>query len=634
MAPKTCNDTLQRSIALGMLALACTACATTSTAPAVTQLAGKQLERLDRGVVAIHTQDGNFVSWRLLGQEDAATTFNLYRDGKRLNDAPLAATNFVDKGAAASASYSVRAVRGNAEAGEDAKPVAAWQQPFLTIPLRKPADGVTPDGVAYSYQVNDGSAADLDGDGRYELLVKWQPTNAKDNSHSGHTGSTYIDAYRLDGSFMWRIDLGKNIRAGAHYTTFLAYDFDGDGRAEVMMKTADGSVDGHGKVIGDAKADYRNDKGFILAGPEFLTVFDGRSGAALATTNYLPARGGDGAAWGDNRGNRVDRFLGGVAYLDGKQPSAVFARGYYTRAVLAAWDWRDGKLTQRWVFDSDTPGNGEAAGQGAHWMAVADADGDGRDDIVYGAATIASSGKLMYSSNLCHGDALHVTKHDPSLPGLQVFMVHESPKCYRGNGAAMRDAATGKVLWGIPSTIDVGRGICMDIDAAHPGNECWAAIGGITNPTGGLYNAKGQQISAVRPRAYNFGLWWDGDLLRESLDGTKIEKWNPQAQRLDLLLDAAPLRAASNNSTKANPVLSADLLGDWREEVVWRSNTDDALLVFSTTVPTTHRLPTLMHDAQYRVQVAAQNAGYNQPPHPSFFLGEGMTPPQATHQSR
>jgi rhamnogalacturonan endolyase len=195
----------------------------------------------------------------------------------------------------------------------------------------------------------------------------------------------------------------------------------------------------------------------------------------------------------------------------------------------------------------------------------------------------------------------------------------------------MRDAATGKVLWGIPSTIDVGRGICMDIDAAHPGNECWAAIGGITNPAGGLYNAKGQQISAVRPRAYNFGLWWDGDLLRESLDGTKIEKWNPQAQRLDTLLDAAPLRAASNNSTKANPVISADLFGDWREEVVWRSNTDDALLVFSTTVPTTHRLPTLMHDSQYRVQVAAQNAGYNQPPHPSFFLGEGMTPPRATH---
>lgn len=630
MASTTYRTTLQRSIALGLLALAAGAC--TTTQPSGAQVGGRQLEVLDRGVVALATGSGNFVSWRALGQDDAATAFNLYRDGVRVNDRPLLATNFVDAGAAVGASYSVRPVRGGVETGGDAKPVAGWPQAFLRIPLRKPADGVSPDGVAYSYVVNDGSAADLDGDGRYELLVKWQPTNAHDNSHSGHTGSTYIDAYRLDGSFMWRIDLGKNIRAGAHYTTYLAYDFDGDGRAEIMMKTADGSVDGRGKVIGDAQADHRNKNGFILQGPEFLTVFDGRSGAALATTGYLPARGGIGEAWGDNRGNRVDRFLGGVAYLDGKRPSAVFARGYYTRAVLAAWDWRDGKLSQRWVFDSDTPGNGAAAGQGAHWMAVADADGDGRDDIVYGAATVTSDGKLMYSSNLCHGDALHVGKHDPSLPGLQVFMVHESPKCYQGNGAAMRDAATGKVLWGIPSTIDVGRGICMDIDAAHPGNECWAAIGGITNPAGGLYDAKGVRISALRPRAYNFGLWWDGDLLRESLDGTRIEKWNPQAQRLDLILDAAPQGAASNNGTKANPVLSADLLGDWREEVVWRSSGDDALLVFSTTVPTRHRLPTLMHDTQYRVQVAAQNAGYNQPPHPSFFLGEGMTPPQSTNQ--
>ncbi|CAN7466985.1 rhamnogalacturonan lyase [Massilia sp. LjRoot122] len=630
MAPNTYNDTLQRSIALGLLALACSAC--TTTPPATTQAAGRQLERLDRGVVAIPAQGGNFVSWRALGGEDPATAFNLYRDGKRLNDKPLAATNFMDAGAGPNAAYSVRPVRGNAESSESGKAAAAWPQSFLSIPLRKPADGVTPDGVAYSYVANDGSAADLDGDGRYELLVKWQPTNAKDNSQGGYTGSTYIDAYRLDGSFMWRIDLGRNIRAGAHYTTYLAYDFDGDGRAEVMMKTADGSVDGQGKIIGDAKADYRNERGVILAGPEFLTVFDGRSGAALASTDYLPARGGDGAAWGDSRGNRVDRFLGGVAYLDGKRPSAIFARGYYTRAVLAAWDWRDGKLTQRWIFDSDTPGNETAAGQGAHWMAVADADADGHDDIVYGAATIRSDGKLMYSTGLCHGDALHVGKHDPSRPGLQVFMVHESPKCYRGNGAAMRDAATGTVLWGMPSTIDVGRGICMDIDPAHPGNECWAALGGITNPAGGLVNAQGVQISATRPRAFNFGLWWDGDLLRESLDGTKIEKWNPQAQRLEPLLDAAPQRAASNNGTKANPVLSADLFGDWREEVVWRSNNDDALLVFSTTAPTRHRMPTLMHDSQYRVQVAAQNAAYNQPPHPSFFLGEGMTPPPSTNQ--
>ena len=617
-------QTLKRGAAIALLALACAACATP----------GRQLDPLDRGVVAIHTGDGNFVSWRALGPEDPATAFNLYRDGVRINATPLGATNFVDTGAAASAAYSIRAVSGGTESAVDARAGATWPRPFKAIPLRKPAGGVTPDGEAYTYGVNDGSAADLDGDGVYELLVKWQPTNAHDNAHRGYTGSTLIDAYRLDGTFMWRIDLGRNIRAGAHYTTYLAFDFDGDGRAELMAKTADGTVDGAGKAIGDPAADHRNKDGTILAGPEFLTVFDGRTGAALASTDYTPPRG-DVAAWGDAHGNRVDRFLGGVAYLDGQRPSAVFARGYYTRAVLAAWDWRDNRLTRRWVFDSDTPANAAAAGQGAHWMAVADADGDGRDDIVYGAATIKSDGTLMYSTGLCHGDALHVGKHDPSRPGLQVFMVHESPSCYRGNGAEMHDAATGKVLWGIASTIDVGRGLCMDIDAAHPGNECWAAIGGIDNPAGGLVNAAGVQISSVRPRAYNFGLWWDGDLLRESLDGTRIEKWNPQAQRLEPMLDGSTSGAASINGTKANPVLSADLFGDWREEVVWRSANDEALLVFSTTAPTRHRIPTLMHDTQYRVQVAAQNAAYNQPPHPSFFLGEGMTLPlQTSDQSR
>ncbi|MEW7847608.1 rhamnogalacturonan lyase [Massilia aurea] len=623
MATPSLIETLQRGATLGVLAAACTACATP----------GQHHAPSDLGVVAIRAQEGNFISWRAPASDDAAIRFNLYRNGAPVNAQPLAITNFLDAGAPSGSNYSVRPVRADVEDAASGKPVAAWPQSYLTIPVRKPAGGVAPDGKPYTYVINDGSAADLDGDGAYELLVKWQPTDARDNSQRGHTGPTLIDAYRLDGSFMWRIDLGRNIRAGAHYTTYLAYDFDGDGRAEVMMKTADGSIDGQGKVIGQANADYRNKDGYVLDGPEFLTVFDGRSGAALATTDYLPPRGAS-KDWGDAYGNRVDRFLGGVAYLDGQQPSAVFARGYYTRAVLAAWDWRGGKLTQRWVFDSLAPANAAAAGQGAHWMAVADADGDGRDDIVYGAATVKSDGTLMYSTGLCHGDALHVGQHDPARAGLQVFMVHESPKCYRGHGAEMHDAATGKVLWRMDASTDVGRGICMDIDPAWPGNECWAAIGGLASPEGGIMSAGGVQVSAVRPRAFNFALWWDGDLLRESLDGTRIEKWNPQTQRLDPLLDGAKFGAASNNGTKANPVLSADLLGDWREEVVWRSANDDALLVFSTTIPTTHRLAPLMRDRQYRVQVAAQNGGYNQPPHPSFFLGEGMATPPQTNTTR
>lgn len=592
------------------------AAATTAQADAL------QVEKLDRGSVALQTPAGVFVSWRLLGTDPAGVRFNLYRDGRRLTKQPQALTSFSDPAGRVDSRYTVRAVVAGREQPA-AAPVSPWAQPYLRVPLQKPAGGVTPDGVAYGYQLNDGTPADLDGDGRYELIVKWQPTNAKDNSQRGHTGPTLIDAYRLDGTRLWRIDLGANIRAGAHYTHLVAYDLDGDGKAELMLKTADGSVDGQGRVIGDARADHRNEGGYVLAGPEFLTVFNGLTGAAMATVDYTPARGGVGEGWGDRYGNRVDRFLAGVAYLDGQRPSAVFSRGYYTRAVIAAWDWRDGQLTKRWVFDSDADAASKpAAGQGAHWFSVADVDGDGRQDIVYGAATLGSDGRLLYSTGLCHGDALHVSAFDPAREGQQVFMVHESPRCYGEHGLEMHDAATGKVLWSMSgNNTDVGRGVCFDIDPAHPGAECWGNVGG-------LMNAAGSLISDRHPNRYNFAVWWDGDLLRESLDHVAIDKWNPATFKFEKLLDGKAFGAASNNGTKGNPVLSADLFGDWREEVIWRNEDSTALLVFSTAIPTEHRLVTLMHDPQYRVQVAAQNAGYNQPPHTSFHLGAAMKPPR------
>ncbi len=597
------------------------ACSMLLAAGVAAQAQPKQVEKLDRGVVALATSSGVFISWRLLGTEPAGVRFNVYRDGRRINHEPQALTNLVDAQGRHDSLYTVRAVvSGHEQAASGA--AMPWSQPYLRVPLQKPEGGTSPDGVAYRYEANDGAAADLDGDGQYELIVKWQPTNAHDNSHKGHTGHTLVDAYRLDGTRLWRIDLGANIRAGAHYTSFLAYDFDGDGKAEVMMKTADGTVDGQGKVIGDAKADFRNEAGYVLAGPEFLTVFNGLTGAVMATVDYTPPRG-DVAAWGDTYGNRVDRFTAGVAYLDGQRPSAVFARGYYTRAVLAAWDWRGGKLTQRWVFDSAADeASKPAAGQGAHWFSVADVDGDGRDDIVYGAATIASTGRLLYSTGLCHGDALHVSNFDPARDGQQIYMVHESPRCYGEHGLEMHDGATGKLLWSMGGNkTDVGRGVCFDIDAAHPGAECWGSVGG-------LMNASGKLISDKHPNRMNFAVWWDGDLLRESLDHVAIDKWNPAAFKFENLLNGKQFGAASNNGTKGNPVLSADLFGDWREEVVWRNEDSTALLVFSTAIPTEHRLVTLMHDPQYRVQVAAQNAGYNQPPHTSFHLGAAMKPPR------
>jgi len=576
---------------------------------------GKQVEKLNRGVVAIPTGAGHFISWRLLATDEPGTMFNVYRDKVKLNGAPLHELNWSDSGGSAASTYTVRVVD-NAVERSGSKADATWTEAFKTVPVQRPAGGTTPDGVAYTYEINDGTPADLDGDGNYELIVKWQPTNAKDNSQSGYTGNTYVDAYKLDGTLMWRIDLGRNIRAGAHYTTIVAYDFDGNGKAEVMLKTADGTVDGRGVVIGSPTADYRNSAGYVLSGPEFITVFNGKTGEAMATKDYLPARGTV-SSWGDNYGNRVDRFLGGVANLDGARPSAIFSRGYYTRAVIAAWDWRDGILSSRWVFDTNIEGSA-ARGQGAHWFSVADVNGDGKDDIVYGAAAINSDGKLLYSTGLCHGDALHVGKFDPDRAGLQTYMVHETPSCYGATGSGMHDSATGALLWGVSGEgADVGRGVCADVDPAYPGEECWSS-------RGGLRSATGVRIGTARPGAMNFATWWDGDLLRETLDGTTIGKWNPASGTINTLLAGASVGAASNNGTKATPVLSADLFGDWREEVVWRNSSNTALLIFSTTIPTTTRLPTLMHNPQYRVQVAGQNAGYNQPPHPSFYLGYGM----------
>jgi rhamnogalacturonan endolyase len=577
---------------------------------------GKQIEKLNRGAVAIKASTGVFISWRLLATDPAGTTFNVYRGSTKLNSTPLNTLNWTDTAGTTSSSYSVRAVVNGVEQPGFAAG-ATWGATYKSVPVQRPAGGTTPDGVAYTYDINDGTTADLDGDGNYDIIIKWQPTNAKDNSQSGYTGNTLVDAYKLDGTRLWRIDLGKNIRAGAHYTTIVAYDFDGDGKGEVMMKTADGTRDGLGVVIGSSTADHRNSSGYILTGPEFLTVFNGTTGAAMKTVNYLPARGTV-SSWGDSYGNRVDRFLGGMAQLDGNRPSAIFSRGYYTRAVIAAWDWRNGALTSRWVFDTDIAGSA-ARGQGAHWFAVADANNDGKDDIVYGAATIDSYGRLLYSTGLGHGDALHVGKFNPNRSGQQIYMVHESPSAYGSTGSGMHDAATGALIWGVSGeNADVGRGVCFDIDPNHLGEECWAS-------RGGLRNVNGAQIGTVTPSSMNFGVWWDGDLLREPMGNTDIRKWNPSSSTFTILLDAAAMAsAASNNGTKATPVLTADLLGDWREEIIWRNSSNTALLIFSTTTPTSTRLPTLMHNPQYRAQVAAQNAGYNQPPHPSFYLGNGM----------
>ena len=571
-----------------------------------------QMEDLNRGLISIRSGNGNFLSWRLLGTDPVGVAFNVYRNGSRVNSSPITnSTNYYDSGAPADASYTVRAVVNGVEQGNSEPALRFESGGYLTVPLQVPPGGSTPSG-SYTYSAGDASVGDLDGDGQYEIVLKWDPSNARDNSQSGYTGNTLIDAYRLDGTRLWRIDLGRNIRSGAHYTQFQVNDYDGDGRAEVAMKTADGTIDGTGRVIGNASADYRNSSGYILSGPEYLTVFDGLTGAALSTVEYVPPRGNV-TDWGDNYGNRVDRFLAGTAYLDGQRPSLIMARGYYTRSVIVAWDFRNGTLTRRWVFDSNSAGS-QWTGQGTHSLSIADVDADGRQEIIYGAMTIDDNGVGMYSTRYGHGDALHVGDFAPSRPGLEVFLPHEAS----GQPAAdLHDARTGAVLWrgGTNSGEGPGRGVAGDIYAGNPGAEMWYS-------GSSLLSTSGSTVGRA-PSSCNFLVWWDADPVRELLDGNHIDKYGTSGDTR--LLTGSGV--TSINDTKATPNLSGDILGDWREEVIWRTSDSSALRIYSTTMLTDMRLYTLVHDAQYRVALAWQNTAYNQPPHPSYFIGAGMAEP-------
>ena len=614
----------------------------------------RQVERLDRGVIAVRSGASEvYVGWRLLGTDDTTDTFfNLYRaaDGGSpvlLNRDPLVlTTDYVDAAAGLDLSveniYSVRAIVGGIEqpvSGSFALPANSPVQQHLDIPIQTPADGVTPIGESYSYEANDASVGDLDGDGDYEVILKWEPSNKTTNAADGYTGNTLVDAYTMEGQLLWRIDLGINIRSGPHTTQFLVYDFDGDGRSEVVMKTAPGTLDGQGNDVilpGDNPSDdYRETSGFmqgiVISGSEYLTVFDGLTGAELDTIDF-PLERGSLSSWGDNFANRADRLLAGVAYLDGVRPSIVWTRGIYgpaagftARNEQVALDYRDGQLTQRWRFDAVSGGaNTEYVGEGAQSLSTADVDGDGFDEIIYGAAVVDHDGTLLYATELGHGDALHVADIDLTNPGLEVYMPHEGAD-FNGNvGASLRDAATGTVLFSSYGEGDVGRGLTADVVASSPGNEVWS----VYDQT--LYAADGTVLGTMpfdsRAKLYNYAIWWDADLSRELLNEDSIYKFdNPGFHSI---LDAWMDGAAQTNDGKRTPALQADIFGDWREEVIWRNETNTELQIWTTTAPASNRLYTLMHDTQYREAVAWQNVGYNQPPHPSFFLGNGMaTPP-------
>ena len=637
----------------------------TSYADTNSTIEKRVMEKLDRGTVAVKTNGGVYLSWRLLGTESLTNqAFDIYRDGEKIyTTGGHDATCYTDSKGTADNKYTVVP---KGEAIDETEAVDVWTTnttykgrsvAYKDIAFKVPDGGKTPTDEEYTYTANDMSVGDLDGDGEYEYIVKWDPSNSKDNSVKGYTGNVYLDAYELDGTLLWRIDLGVNIRAGAHYTQYMVYDFDGDGKSEVILKTAPGSKDGEGNYVskagknitkGDDKKDYRNSSGLLMGkdgGPEYLTVFNGETGAAMQTVDFDPPRSIlTSSEWGDSYANRSERYLAAVAYLDGVHPSVVMTRGYYTYVYAAAYTWDGTDLKEQWLStNTPTEENGGTGctvkyadgtsknnpnktlyAQGAHSVSVADVDNDGYDEIIFGSAVLDNDGTVLTYDGRGHGDAEHVSDFDND--GKQeIFMAHEAGKhndkiipyavdIKRYNGDIMLQAAQG----------DIGRGIMDNVDdkyALSSGNLSlfWSVA------ADGIYNQAGEKVGNIPntngSNMENFAVYWDGDLGRELLDGNKLVKYSIKSGAERIYYDSknSTLPGSINNSTKSNACLTADLFGDWREEIVLRYG--GGVRIYFSTIPTDYRLTTLMHDSQYRCAIAWQNVGYNQPPHTSYYIG-------------
>lgn len=582
------------------------------------------VEYLDRGISAVNTGSGMLVNWRFLASDPDDAVFKLYRGNDLIytstekdNSYSKGATCFLDKSGNAKSSYKVECYSGSELISSDTCSIQS-DAPYFDIKLNRPSSNHTP---------NDMSVGDVDGDGEYELFLKWDPSNSKDNSQKGKTDNVYIDCYKLDGTRLWRIDLGVNIRAGAHYTQFFVADYDLDGKAEMCCKTADGTKDGKGNVIGDGTKDYRDSSGFIIQGDEFYTLFDGATGEALDTVPYEPARG-DTTKWGktSDKTNRVDRFWGTTAYLDGVHPCVVTGRGYYARMTATAYKVENKKLVKMWTFDTGTSSSSAGWGDGNHNSMAADVDGDGKQEIITGSTCIDDNGKILWNTNQGHGDAMHIGDLDPENEGLEAWICHED-KPY---GVSLIDCDTGKIIFHNNGAGDTGRCCADNIWAGNAGAELWGNRE--TDDSTPVKNTKGETLSCKRP-GINFLTYWDGDLEREILDGgnqentapAKISKMNEKGN-IDTLLTTDGYYTC--NTTKGTPCLSADIFGDWREELIVRAADGNSIRIYTTTYDTDYRVQCLMHDPQYRSQVSAQNTAYNQPPHTSFFLGTGYDMPE------
>ena len=599
---------------------------------------GMRVEKLNRGVSAAYTGKGVLVSWRLLATDNEQTTFDLWRirsedDHTKLGTFTMKdASNYFDAEGLATDQYTIDTYV-NGECTEFAQFSTNYSNKnsgqsgaYFDINTQAPPAGKTPEGEEYTYTENDCSVGDVDGDGQYEIFVKWDPSNSHDNADAGYTGNVYIDCYKLDGTLLWRVDLGRNIRAGAHYTQFMVYDFNGDGKAEMICKTADGTKDGAGNVIGDGNADYRDTtqmkrrdgsyvaSGRVISGPEYLTLFDGETGKALDTIDFEPARETV-DSWGDTWGNRCDRFTGCVAYLDGVNPYACFGRGYYERTTMATYKVENNKLKLNWKWDTGTNKSVLGYGDGNHHCMAADVDQDGKQEIVLGSAVLNEDGTVLNTTGLAHGDAIHVGDFDPTNPGLEIFQCLEDESHPNGKsvgfGVILRDAATAKVLFRETADGDTGRAICDNLIAGNGGAEMNGSH------SGNVYSCTGDHKtvcawSDITKWGQNFLVYWTDVLERAVLDRTMADQYGKGRVFTG---DGVTY----NNYTKSNACLTCDLTGDWREEMIFRKS-DGGLRVFTTTFESKYNLYSLMHNPQYRVQVASQNNGYNQPPHTDFYI--------------
>ena len=589
-----------------------------------------RLEKLGRGVVAFRSAENEaVVSWRYRMEDPANLAFNVYRDGLKISEAPVSRATFFKDGGfdpGKGAMYAVRAVLN----GKESRSVArGWKIPpgapvgYIPLKVSPPPPWKNPDEPdkePYRYRANDCSVGDLDGDGELELVVKWDACG-KDNAHFGRTAPVFYEGYCIRSQkSLWRLTPGKNVRSGPHYDEFMVFDLDGDGIAEIAMRTSDGAVDGRGKTLGDPSADHIDKDGQIRTAPEFLTVFSGKDGRVLANVPYDPPFV-DGARWSNNsrdNHNRGFRFLACVAYLDGIHPSLVMCRGYYDRSVLTAWDWNGKSLAKRWQFDSwrEPWKSAGYSGQGNHNLRVADVDFDGKDEIIYGQMAVDDDGKGLHTTRLGHGDAINLIQISPYRRGLQVWSCLESGE----HGLCFRDAATGRILKRIASFRDTPRAVAADVDPELPGTEFWGPW------YEGFYSANfNKQRTQLKDRGpgQSFLAWWTGDMTRSWLAGCRVGGYDGAKGCRSIVREFEG--CAMNNGSKDNPCFSGDILGDWREEIILRNAGDPSeLRLFVSDIPTDYRFWTFLQDPPYRISLATESVGYNQPPQPGFYFGPDL----------